>query len=344
MRNNNIYYGLIIVLIYLIFKNLSGGNMNEMKVNNVVDTLSKEKKENNDALSKEKDANPNITLELLGNEREREDGYCIFNNECDGNLVCYNNKCTKKKKHNKIKAVLPTVNNPFANILIQEYSKNQGRTSIINVDNPKIMNDVNNKFYNGLFRNKDDIFNKNNSQRSFFTNPVREIPNKQMVLAKWLYSTPPTCKENNRNQCFANVANFQADYGYPRKYLQATYGNFVKDSGKTDVTSYIGVDLNDTNSPAITTPLSTTPKKTTTTPKTTTPKTTTPKSTTTKNPQFPSSLPKEIVDILLQIPGVNNWEDTKKAIEEVTGGAYKASDITPEIVITLASQLKMASI
>ena len=49
-----------------------------------------------------------------------------------------------------------------------------------------------------------NIFSKNNSQRQFYTTPVTTIPNDQKSFANWLYKTPPTCKENNGNQCVAN--------------------------------------------------------------------------------------------------------------------------------------------
>ena len=59
-------------------------------------------------------------------------------------------------------------------------------------------------FDEGLFRDISDIFGKNNSQRQFFSVPGGSIPNDQGSFAKWLYSTPPTCKEGNGLQCAAN--------------------------------------------------------------------------------------------------------------------------------------------
>ena len=55
-----------------------------------------------------------------------------------------------------------------------------------------------------LYKDVSDIFSKNNSQRQFYTTPVTTIPNDQGSFADWLYKTPPTCKENNGNQCVAN--------------------------------------------------------------------------------------------------------------------------------------------
>ena len=56
-----------------------------------------------------------------------------------------------------------------------------------------------------LFRDVNDLFGKNNSQRQFYTVPGNSIPNDQDTFAKWLYATPKTCKEGNGLQCAANM-------------------------------------------------------------------------------------------------------------------------------------------
>jgi hypothetical protein len=45
----------------------------------------------------------------------------------------------------------------------------------------------------------DDLFNRNTSQRQFYTTPVTTIPNDQTGFARWLYKLPETCKENQSN-------------------------------------------------------------------------------------------------------------------------------------------------
>ena len=52
-----------------------------------------------------------------------------------------------------------------------------------------------------------DVFAKHNSQRQFYTMPVTDICNDQTNFAKWLYLTPPSCKEGNGLQCSANLSN-----------------------------------------------------------------------------------------------------------------------------------------
>ena len=59
-------------------------------------------------------------------------------------------------------------------------------------DAEKVEKDFN---YN-LYRDVSDLYNKNNSQRQYYTAPSTTIPNKQTEFAKWLYLAPPTCKED----------------------------------------------------------------------------------------------------------------------------------------------------
>jgi len=103
--------------------------------------------------------------------------------------------------------VLPTIDNPFMNVQFDDYIKNPNRDSLNklnNYKNPKLDNLIEQKFNYNLYKDVSDIFDKNNSQRQFYTMPVTTIPNEQTLFAKWLYHTPPTCKENNGNQCVAN--------------------------------------------------------------------------------------------------------------------------------------------
>ena len=103
--------------------------------------------------------------------------------------------------------ILPTIDNPFMNVQFDDYIKNPQREAISklnNYKNPNLNKLIDQKFNYNLYKDVSDIFDKNNSQRQFYTTPVTTIPNDQESFAKWLYKTPPTCKENNGNQCVAN--------------------------------------------------------------------------------------------------------------------------------------------
>ena len=102
--------------------------------------------------------------------------------------------------------VEPTRENPFMNVLLTDYEKNPRRKEACTSYNNKEVNDaMNNEFNNNLYRDVSNIFNRNNSQRQFYTNPATSIPNKQGDFVNWLYNRPETCKEGNGNRCIANV-------------------------------------------------------------------------------------------------------------------------------------------
>lgn len=103
--------------------------------------------------------------------------------------------------------VKPTKHNPFMNVLLEDYNKPL-RTTILenNISNKKIKKQINQKFNHNLYSDINDVFNKNNSQRQFYTTPITTIPNNQDSFSKWLYKTGPTCKEGNGIQC--NINNY----------------------------------------------------------------------------------------------------------------------------------------
>lgn len=107
--------------------------------------------------------------------------------------------------------VRPTKNNPFMNILPDDYITRPNRESLNKANmyvNDKLNKYIDTKYSYNLYRDADDLFDNNTTQRQFYTMPVTTIPNQQTKFAKWLYATPPTCKEGNGNQCVANNFEF----------------------------------------------------------------------------------------------------------------------------------------
>lgn len=99
----------------------------------------------------------------------------------------------------------PTVNNPFMNVMMNDYSKNPNRKKACkSYDIPKIKEKIETTFNHNLYSDVTDIYNRNHSQRQFYTTASTTIPNDQNSFANWLYHSPPTCKEGNGNQCIAN--------------------------------------------------------------------------------------------------------------------------------------------
>ena len=94
----------------------------------------------------------------------------------------------------------PTKENPFMNVLMNEYHENPKRDAACDVSDVKKY--VDDYFQQDLFRSVDDIYNKNSSLRQYYTTPNTSIPNDQEGFAKWLYQIPDkTCKEGNRDNC-----------------------------------------------------------------------------------------------------------------------------------------------
>lgn len=99
----------------------------------------------------------------------------------------------------------PTQQNPFMNVLMSDYVHNPERPPACTMNN-KVKRMVSHYFDKNLYRDVDDIFHKNASDRQFYTTPNTTIPNDQTAFAKWLYQLGPTCKEGNGDVCFQNMS------------------------------------------------------------------------------------------------------------------------------------------
>ena len=92
----------------------------------------------------------------------------------------------------------PSHNNPFMNPIVEDFN-NGPQPEACNADDEDIHDEVAKNFNKDLYRNVEDLWDKKNSQRNFYTLPATGIPNNQVEFAKWLYANPDTCKENNKN-------------------------------------------------------------------------------------------------------------------------------------------------
>ena len=96
---------------------------------------------------------------------------------------------------------MPTEHNPFMNVLNTDYVDNPQRDPAADIDLPEVKKQIDTQFSKGLFKNVDDIWNRNNSQRQYYTNPSTTIPNDRDSFMKWCYTSPTTCKEGNLTKC-----------------------------------------------------------------------------------------------------------------------------------------------
>ena len=96
----------------------------------------------------------------------------------------------------------PSDQNPFMNPLPFDDRKRAPAVPLLS--NPVNRADVEVRFDKGNWRDVNDVWDRNNGKRQFFTMPWTTYPNDQGGFANWLYKTPPTCKEGNGAQCVAN--------------------------------------------------------------------------------------------------------------------------------------------
>lgn len=98
---------------------------------------------------------------------------------------------------------VPDEDNPMMNQNM--FDLYDGKKAIPTYNNPGVNKVVEDKWDDKLPQDSNDLFNRRNSQRQWYTMPNTEAMNKQTEFAKWCYSTPPTCKEGNGLQCANNL-------------------------------------------------------------------------------------------------------------------------------------------
>lgn len=133
-----------------------------------------------------------LKLDGFGAKSKRENYMDISS---DKNHSRRNHRCTK-----------PSKLNPFMNVLITDYKDNVERPMACDVDSAQVKRSMKKKFEHDLYRNVDDVFDRNYSYRQFYTTPSTTIPNDQEAFAKWLYlNEENTCKEGNGTQCYRQM-------------------------------------------------------------------------------------------------------------------------------------------
>jgi hypothetical protein len=91
-----------------------------------------------------------------------------------------------------------TKNNPFANRLVTEYGKELPPPPC---DYDEVKEEIEKNFNDGLFQDVEDVFERQNSQRQFYTHPTGGNPPDTHAFAEFLYSNSKNCKTNSA-QCY----------------------------------------------------------------------------------------------------------------------------------------------
>ena len=108
-------------------------------------------------------------------------------------------------KHNKGLCMKPTKDNPFMNVLVSDYADNPQRKSACDISKSPAKKLVKKYFDSNLYRDVSDIFDKNASDRNYYTTAISTIPNDQGAYAKFLYGQEKSCKEGNGTKCYSNL-------------------------------------------------------------------------------------------------------------------------------------------
>lgn len=103
--------------------------------------------------------------------------------------------------HMEGKLQLPSASNPFMNVMLSDYIQNPDKKPAADVDNPHVRKEIERHFNQGLNRDIDDIWQKENSQRQYYTMPSTTIPNDRSSFMNWCFSTPYSCKDGNIANC-----------------------------------------------------------------------------------------------------------------------------------------------
>jgi hypothetical protein len=209
--NNKKYMFVPIILLVFIgiinnisnFDNLSKNKELQRILNNRKIENEKEKQKNIDYDLESSDSS-NSTITNINEENDQnvkiETGYYDSNGdlyfdedikEPEENLYTAVELIEYEKAHH----VRPTRDNPFMNPNITQYNNNQSPQAS-NIDDKEINEEQEEQFNKDLYRNMEDLFNKKNSQRQFYTLPSTSIPNNQIEFAKFAYKLPYSCKED----------------------------------------------------------------------------------------------------------------------------------------------------
>lgn len=151
---------------------------------------------------------PTVDFQVQSGYIDSDGNYRLGPNYADVDIKEYmeNEKKNKEKKvtweknqiYRKETCRKPTVDNPFSNIVFSDYLDAQNIAEPCNIDDSDVQNQMQNLYNSSIYRNLEDVWERENSQRMFYTVPIQTVPNSQTDFANWLYKTGPTCHENTQ--------------------------------------------------------------------------------------------------------------------------------------------------
>ena len=217
-----LYAPIILVILVILFYNVGifDKQHNYKQLMKILD-IRKEDYIKDTLINKEElkhDGDPNIKLDIEPEELQQNYELEAGILDADGKIITgtkYDAPCTgacpntlgndksfytiaELEEYKKNTCRRPTVDNPFMNTNIYDFN-NGYIPGAGNADDEDIKDDMKVNFNHDLFRDVDELWERENSQRQFYTMPNTTVPNNQIEFAKWLYKIPDTCKESNKN-------------------------------------------------------------------------------------------------------------------------------------------------
>jgi hypothetical protein len=95
----------------------------------------------------------------------------------------------------------PTRENPFMNVLLTDYVDNPNRPKPCSLDNEEVKEEIENEFNFNLYKDVNDVWQRNNSQMKYHTVPGSTIPNDRDSFMKWCWNIPYVCKDGDLEAC-----------------------------------------------------------------------------------------------------------------------------------------------
>ena len=103
-------------------------------------------------------------------------------------------------KKNFANYTLPTKKNPFMNLNVLDYGTNKVVKPALR--GIKVQNKIS-KYFDKMYKNANDLNDKDGFLRQYYTMPVTTIPNNAIKFAKWCYRKKGTCKKEK--YCYNNI-------------------------------------------------------------------------------------------------------------------------------------------
>jgi len=98
-----------------------------------------------------------------------------------------------------------TVENPFMNLSVADISLNPDHPQACDIDNTQVRKTIAKNFHSHVYRDVNDIYSKDASERQFYTMPCTKVVNDQTDFGNWLYNRGSSCKEGSGEQCWRNI-------------------------------------------------------------------------------------------------------------------------------------------